>query len=103
MSTQATLDSKAPGGDLSGKWAQHRFDLKLVNPSNRRKFKVLVVGTGLAGSSAAATLAEMGYQVDAFCIQDSPRRAKGTPWATHWSMIWTETSARRCTLASRLR
>ena len=75
MSTQATLDSKAPGGDLSGKWAQHRFDLKLVNPSNRRKFKVLVVGTGLAGSSAAATLAEMGYQVDAFCIQDSPRRA----------------------------
>ncbi|MCP5023786.1 MAG: succinate dehydrogenase (quinone) flavoprotein subunit, partial [bacterium] len=69
------LDSKVPSGDLSDKWAQHKFDLKLVNPSNRRKFTVLVVGTGLAGGSAAASLAEMGYNVKSFCIQDSPRRA----------------------------
>ncbi len=71
----ATLDSKIPSGDLAEKWTNHKFDLKLVNPSNRRKFTVLVVGTGLAGSSAAATLAEMGYNVKSFCIQDSPRRA----------------------------
>ena len=69
------LDSKVPSGDLSDKWTQYKFDLKLVNPANRRKFKVIVVGTGLAGSSAAASLAEMGYQVHAFCIHDSPRRA----------------------------
>ena len=69
------LDSKIPSGDLADKWSNHKFDLKLVNPSNRRKFTVLVVGTGLAGASAAATLAEMGYKVKAFCIQDSPRRA----------------------------
>ncbi|MDF1837833.1 MAG: fumarate reductase/succinate dehydrogenase flavoprotein subunit [Planctomycetota bacterium] len=70
-----TLDSKVPSGDLADKWTKHKFDLKLVNPSNRRKFTVLVVGTGLAGGSAAASLAEMGYNVKSFCIQDSPRRA----------------------------
>ncbi len=69
------LDAKAPGGPLAERWSQHKFELKLVNPANRRKFHVLVVGTGLAGASAAATLAEMGYEVSAFCIQDSPRRA----------------------------
>jgi succinate dehydrogenase / fumarate reductase flavoprotein subunit len=69
------LDSKAPTGPIEKSWDKHRFELKLVNPANKRKFKVLVVGTGLAGSSAAASLAEMGYQVEVFCVQDSPRRA----------------------------
>jgi succinate dehydrogenase / fumarate reductase flavoprotein subunit len=69
------LDSKVPTGPIEKSWDKHRFDLKLVNPANKRKFKVLVVGTGLAGSSAAASLAELGYQVEVFCMQDSPRRA----------------------------
>ena len=69
------LDPKIPSGPLKDKWDDHKFNLKLVNPSNRRKYRVIVVGTGLAGASAAASLAEMGYQVDAFCFQDSPRRA----------------------------
>jgi succinate dehydrogenase / fumarate reductase flavoprotein subunit len=70
------LDGKAPTGRIQDSWDKHRFDsLKLVNPANKRKYKVLVVGTGLAGGSAAATLAELGYQVEAFCYQDSPRRA----------------------------
>ncbi len=69
------LDAKIPGGPISEKWDRHRFELKLVNPANKRKFTVLVVGTGLAGGSAAATLAELGYSVKSFCIQDSPRRA----------------------------
>ncbi|MBY0518186.1 MAG: fumarate reductase/succinate dehydrogenase flavoprotein subunit [Bacteriovoracaceae bacterium] len=74
MSTNI-LDSKIPSGPLSEKWDKHRFDMKLVNPANKRKFTVIVVGTGLAGGAAAATLAELGYNVHAFCIQDSPRRA----------------------------
>jgi succinate dehydrogenase / fumarate reductase, flavoprotein subunit len=69
------LDSKIPSGDLKDKWDKHKFDSKLVNPANKRKFSVIVVGTGLAGASAAATLAELGYNVLSFCIQDSPRRA----------------------------
>ena len=69
------LDARVPSGDLAGRWERRRFELPLVNPSNRRRFQVIVVGTGLAGASAAASLAEMGYGVDAFCIQDSPRRA----------------------------
>ncbi len=69
------LDSKIPEGPLAEKWDKHKFDIKLVNPANKRKFKVLVVGTGLAGSSAAATLAELGYEVEAFTFHDSPRRA----------------------------
>ncbi|MFY7993415.1 MAG: fumarate reductase/succinate dehydrogenase flavoprotein subunit [Bacteriovoracaceae bacterium] len=69
------LDSKIPAGPLSEKWDKHRFDSKLINPANKRKFTVIVVGTGLAGGSAAATLAELGYNVLAFCVQDSPRRA----------------------------
>ncbi len=69
------LDSKIPAGPLSEKWDKHRFDSKLVNPANKRKFTVIVVGTGLAGASASATLAELGYNVLSFCIQDSPRRA----------------------------
>ncbi len=71
----AKLDSKVPGGPMDERWSKYKFDLKLVNPSNRRKFDVIVVGTGLAGASAAATLAEMGYNVKAFCTHDSPRRA----------------------------
>jgi succinate dehydrogenase / fumarate reductase, flavoprotein subunit len=69
------LDAKIPGGPLAQKWDRHRFDLKLVNPANKRKFDVIVVGTGLAGASAAAAMAELGYNVKAFCYQDSPRRA----------------------------
>jgi succinate dehydrogenase / fumarate reductase flavoprotein subunit len=69
------LDSKVPSGPLAEKWDKHKFESKLVNPANRRKFSVIVVGTGLAGASAAATLGDMGYKVKAFCFQDSPRRA----------------------------
>src|SRR5437764_14547397 len=69
------LDSKAPAGPLAEKWDRHRFEMKLVNPANKRKYRILVVGTGLAGGSAAASLAELGYNVDSFCFQDSPRRA----------------------------
>ena len=69
------LDGKCPSGPLADKWDNHLRDLKLVNPANKRKYTVLVVGTGLAGASAAATLAELGYNVEAFCYQDSPRRA----------------------------
>ena len=70
-----SLDAKIPGGPLPQKWDRHRFELKLVNPANKRKFEIIVVGTGLAGGSASATLAELGYDVKTFCIQDSPRRA----------------------------
>ena len=69
------LDSKIPDGPLSDKWENHRFSYKLVNPANKRKFKIIVVGSGLAGGSAAATLGELGYNVDCFCYQDTPRRA----------------------------
>jgi succinate dehydrogenase / fumarate reductase flavoprotein subunit len=69
------LDAKVPGGRLDEKWDRHRFELKLVNPANKRKFEIIVVGTGLAGASASATLAELGYNVKTFCIHDTPRRA----------------------------
>src|SRR3954468_6261373 len=69
------LDAKIPSGPLAQKWDKHRFDLKLVNPANKRKFEVIVVGSGLAGAATAATLAELGYKVKCFCFQDSPRRA----------------------------
>ncbi|WP_099365437.1 fumarate reductase/succinate dehydrogenase flavoprotein subunit [Sphingobacterium sp. 1.A.4] len=69
------LDSKVPAGPLAEKWSKHKFDMKLVNPANKRKFTIIVVGTGLAGASAAASLAELGYNVKTFCYQDSPRRA----------------------------
>jgi succinate dehydrogenase / fumarate reductase flavoprotein subunit len=70
-----TLDSHIPTGPLAQKWDKHKFDLKLVNPANKRKFDIIVVGSGLAGASAAASLAELGYQVKCFCFQDTPRRA----------------------------
>jgi succinate dehydrogenase / fumarate reductase flavoprotein subunit len=69
------LDSKSPTGPIEKRWEDHRFHLKLVNPANKRKYTILVVGSGLAGGSAAATLAELGYNVKCFCFQDSPRRA----------------------------
>ncbi len=69
------LDGKCPTGPIEKSWDKHRFDLKLVNPANKRKYKVLVVGTGLAGGAAAASLGELGYNVEAFCYQDSSRRA----------------------------
>ncbi len=73
MST--TLDSKIPPGPLEKKWESHKFHSKLINPANKRKYEILVVGSGLAGASAAASLAELGYRVKCFCYQDSPRRA----------------------------
>ncbi len=69
------LDSKVPSGPLSEKWDKHKFEMKVVNPKNKRKFNIIVVGTGLGGASAAASLGELGYNVQNFCIQDSPRRA----------------------------
>lgn len=69
------LDAKIPSGPIAEKWDKHKFDMKLVNPANKRKYRVIVVGTGLAGASAAATLSELGYEVLNFCFQDSSRRA----------------------------
>src|SRR6186713_2036262 len=71
----AKLDSKIPSGPLAEKWSKHKTDIKLVNPANKRKYEVIVVGAGLAGSSAAATLAELGYRVKCIVFHDSPRRA----------------------------
>ena len=70
-----TLDSNVPGGPLADKWDRYRFESRLVNPANRRKYTIIIVGTGLAGASAASSLGELGYNVLSFCIQDSPRRA----------------------------
>src|SRR5881397_1823128 len=69
------LKSSIPSGPMDRKWDKHRFEMKLVNPANKRKYDVIIVGTGLAGASAAATLGELGYRVKCFCYQDSPRRA----------------------------
>ena len=69
------LDGKSPGGDLHDKWSKYKSEMKLVNPANKRKYNIIVVGSGLAGGSASATLAELGYNVKTFCVQDTPRRA----------------------------
>ena len=69
------LDAKIPDGPIAEKWTRHKFEMKLVNPANKRKYSAIVVGSGLAGASAAASMAELGYNVDCFCFQDSPRRA----------------------------
>src|SRR3981189_3363932 len=69
------LNSKCPDGPIETRWERHRFHLKLVNPANKRKYSIIVVGSGLAGGAASATLAELGYNVKGFCFQDSPRRA----------------------------
>jgi len=71
------LDSKIPAGPLEGKWTRHKDSLRLVSPASKGKYSIIVVGTGLAGASAAATLGELGYSVQCFCSQDSPRRAHG--------------------------
>jgi succinate dehydrogenase / fumarate reductase flavoprotein subunit len=73
--TEGTLDAKIPSGPIEEKWEKHKFDMRLVNPANRRKFSVIVVGSGLGGAAAAASLGELGYNVHCFCYQDSPRRA----------------------------
>ncbi|MDH5592677.1 MAG: FAD-binding protein, partial [Gammaproteobacteria bacterium] len=73
--TDIALESQIPKGSLENRWTQHKFNLKIVSPANRKKYTVIVVGTGLAGASAAASLGEMGYNVKTFCFQDSPRRA----------------------------
>src|ERR1700757_4028932 len=70
-----TLDAKIPSGPIELAWDKARFDMKLVNPANKRKHTILVVGSGLAGGAAAASLGELGYKVKCFCFQDSPRRA----------------------------
>src|SRR6184192_2127802 len=70
-----TLDAKIPSGPLAGKWTNHKDHSRLISPNNRRKFEIIIVGSGLAGGSAAATLGELGYRVKCFCYQDSPRRA----------------------------
>ena len=69
------LDGKVPGGPIESRWSRHKGEMSLVNPANRRKYNIIVVGTGLAGASAAATLGEQGYNVKAFTILDSPRRS----------------------------
>ena len=69
------LDARIPDGPIETKWERTKFEMKLVNPANKRRFTVIVVGSGLAGASAAASLAELGYKVLCFCYQDSPRRA----------------------------
>jgi succinate dehydrogenase / fumarate reductase flavoprotein subunit len=70
-----TLEAKIPSGPLADKWRTYRNNARLVSPNNRRRFEIIVVGSGLAGASAAATLGELGYNVKCFCFQDSPRRA----------------------------
>src|SRR6187431_433586 len=70
-----SLDARIPTGPIAQKWDKHKFESKLVNPANKRKFEVLVIGSGLAGASAAASLSELGYKVKCFCFQDSARRA----------------------------
>src|SRR6202163_4732159 len=69
------LDSRVPSGPIEKVWENYKFEMKLVNPANKRKYNIIVVGSGLAGGPAAATMAELGYNVKCFCFQDSPRRA----------------------------
>ena len=78
------LDSRIPGGPIETAWDRTRFENKLVNPANKRKYEVIVVGSGLAGGAGAATLGELGYNVKCFCFQDSPRRAHSVAcaWAS---------------------
>src|SRR6187551_620933 len=70
-----SLDARTPKGPIEQQWSKAKFELRLVNPANKRRYKVIVVGSGLAGGAAAASLAELGYNVTCFCFQDSPRRA----------------------------
>ncbi|HOT52298.1 MAG TPA: FAD-binding protein, partial [Candidatus Hydrogenedentes bacterium] len=74
-SSTGTLDAKIPAGPIAEKWSRHKFEIRLVSPANKPKYTLIVVGTGLAGASAAASLSELGYRVKVFCLCDSPRRA----------------------------
>ena len=73
--TAVKLDAKLPAGPIEDRWDKYKFDVKLVNPANKRRYEIIVVGTGLAGAAAAATFGELGYNVKAFTFHDSPRRA----------------------------
>ena len=79
---QDLLNAKLPEGPIEERWDSYKFNTKLVNPANKRKYEIIVVGTGLAGASAAATLAELGYKVKAFTFHDSPRRSRCAPRPT---------------------
>ena len=97
------IDSKIPAGPVPEKWKEYKAHQRLVNPKNKLKLDVIVVGTGLAGASAAASLAEMGFNVYNFCIQDSPRRAHPTPSlhrAVSMQPRTTRTTATRSTVCS---
>src|SRR5680860_231490 len=87
-------DTKAPSGPIEQQWESRRFGAKLVNPANKRKMTVIVVGTGLAGGSAAATLGELGYQVKSYCYQDSPRRAHSIAAQGGICLLYTSPSPR---------
>ena len=95
----SVLDSKIPAGPLKDKWSNHKAHIGVVSPANKKKLDIIVVGTGLAGGSAAASLAELGYNVTAFCYQDSPRRAHsiaaqgGINAAKNYTMTMTRYSA----------
>ena len=88
------LNSNIPEGPLADKWNNHKFSNKLVNPANKRKYHVIVVGTGLAGASAAASMAELGYKVSTFCFQDSPRRAHSIAAQGGICLLYTSPSPR---------
>ena len=75
MASNGSLNSAVPEGPMAEKWTKHKNESKLINPANKRKYSIIVVGSGLAGGSAAASLSELGYHVKCFCYQDSPRRA----------------------------
>ena len=89
------LDAKVPKGPIQDKWTNHKFDMKLINPANKRKYDVIVVGTGLAGAAAAATLGELGYNVQAFTFHDSPRHRDRYDMAVGARSKGSETSMHR--------
>ena len=91
----ATLNSNIPSGPLASKWESYKFNTKLINPANKRKYKIIVVGAGLAGASASATLAELGYEVHNFVFHDSPRRAHSV-WISRNVMRWTGLDCMAC-------
>ena len=95
------LESNVPPGPMEEKWTQHKFDMKLVAPNNRRKFEVIVVGSGLAGASAAATLGEQGYNVKVFTFHDCPAgRTRSPPRAGSTPPRTTRATATRCSASS---
>ena len=91
------LDAKIPAGALAEKWSNHKAAIKVVSPANKRKLDIIIVGTGLGGASAAASLGELGYNVKVFCIQDSPRRAHSIAAQElyHWYLLYLHQSCCR--------